>query len=124
MLRKQSHPPSRFREREHYLVFGPITFTCPYTEKACALIQKNRDRCWQRKQNTPKTLYFPNDTQPRKAKSGRQYETWPQIYFWNTDLQKYRYIGGYTNLMASYGKQQRHPTYATDTVAGCNACSS
>ncbi len=118
-LRQQHGPPPTFRQREHYLVFGPIHFTCTYTERACETIAKHTDRCWQRKQKTTKQLYFPTESKPRTAPAGRQYETWPQIYFWNVDLQTYQYVGGYTDLVKRYGTAV---SYSKNKNEDCNAC--
>ncbi len=120
-LRKQSKPPAQFEQREHYLVFGPIHFTCPYTDRACALITQRRDRCWQRKQRTTSLLYFPTGAKARAAKKGRQYETWPQIYFWNVDLQQYQYVGGYTDLAKRYNASAT--PYSNGAKPKCQSCS-
>lgn len=120
VLRKRAKPMPNFRSREHYLVFGPLTFECGYTTKAVKRIQKEGDCVWLRKVDDIQALPFPNLKGNRIKKTS--YTTYPQVFYWNCDLKRYQHIGGYTDVIDMYTTGSRNKSKPNKSNV-CNACS-
>lgn len=114
-LTLRQHPMPNFKNIEHYLIFGPKTFHCGYTDEAVDMIHESGEKPWLRKVSDIRTLYFPNtNNQPTKTR----FNSYPQIYFWNRDLRKYRHIGGVDSL-----KKQLKRTYSNSySSSSCRSC--
>lgn len=115
-LPKRTKPLPNYQNLEHYLVFGPLDFDCPYTYQAVDLIHKNKDRAWMRKVDDIQMLYFPNKANPTRT----QFETYPQVYFWNRDLKRYHHIGGFEHVERMYNNDS--VTSKNYSVKGCGSC--